>query len=61
MKRPKGDTVLVSEGAFGASAGKYTTEAKVEDLLSTQFTAITEDGRTLFLFYSDRDVTWRDN
>lgn len=30
----------------------------VADMLSTQFTVVTEGGKVRFYFYNDKDVTW---
>lgn len=57
-KKPKkGQTVLVTAGEFGAKYGKYTRTGEVEDLLSTQFTAVV-DGKVEFFKYTDHGLTW---
>jgi hypothetical protein len=57
-KKPKrGQEVLLSIGEFGAKYGKFTTTARVDELLSSQFTVFV-DGTTKFFFYKDYKITW---
>ena len=43
---------------FSAGQGKNWIDATVVDVLSTQFTCLTEDGRTQFRLFPDVGITW---
>ena len=43
---------------FGAGQTKKWVHATVVDVLSVQFTSLTDDGRVVFRIYSDVGNTW---